>query len=66
MVVDSVILEIGKLGLWVQAVGLFIVLWIVFQVILLFYNAHRTKKLYHIIIDMKRIEGKIDKLLKKK
>lgn len=66
MAVDTLLLELGKIGLWIQAVGLFIVLWIIFQIILLFYNARRMKQVLEIKKDMKRIEHKLDEVIKKK
>lgn len=64
--VDGLLLELGKVGLWIQAVGLFIVLWIIFQIILLFYNARRMRQVLEIRKDMKRIEHKLDEVIKKK
>lgn len=66
MVFEGLILELGKVGLWIQAVGLFIILWIIFQIIILIYNTRRMRAIYKIKDDMKRIEGKIDRILKKK
>ena len=60
MVIGEVITEIGQIGLWLQALGIVIVLAVVFQIISFFYNRKRMKELEVIREDMKRIEGKID------
>ena len=60
MVIGEVITEIGQIGLWLQALGIVIVLAVVFQIISFFYNRKRMKELEVIKEDMRRIEGKID------
>jgi hypothetical protein len=62
----EIVLELGRIGKWVQAVGLIVVIWIVIQAITLYFNRKRRKTLYTIKDDLKRIERKIDKLSKKK
>ena len=57
----EVITEIGKLGNWIQGIGLVIVLWIIFQAISLIVNRKKRRALYRIEKDLKRIESKIDK-----
>jgi len=66
MVVGEVIAEIGQIGLWLQALGIVIVLAIVFQIISFIYNRRRMKQIHQIRKDMRRIESKIDKLVKRK
>jgi len=66
VVLEGVITEIGQLGLWLQAIGIAVVLVIVFNVISFFYNKKRLKQIAAIRRDMERIEGKIDKLVKQK
>jgi len=61
----DVISGLGSIGRWIQAIGLFIVLWIVFQLIVLWFNTKRMKEVYRIKEDMKRIESKIDRILRK-
>jgi len=72
MVVDEVIgatpeviLEIGRLGNWIQAVGVLVILWIIFHVITLFFNRKRRKMIEEIREDVKKIDRKINKLEKK-
>lgn len=62
----EIINEIGKIGRWLEALGLIIILWIIFQIVSLVINRKRMKEIYIIKKDMKRIEGKIDKILNKK
>lgn len=62
----TILEDIGMIGLWLKAVGIFIVLWLVFQLVNFFVNRKRMKEVYKIKEDMKRIERKIDKILAKK
>ena len=65
-VIEDVVLEVGKLGLWLQALGLITIIFLVFEVIAFFINRKRMQEIYKIKHDMRRIEGKIDKILKKR
>jgi FtsZ-interacting cell division protein ZipA len=62
----EVISEIGKIGNWLEALGIIVILWIIFQAISLWTNRKRMKEIYLIKEDMKRIESKIDKILNSK
>jgi len=64
--VGSIIIAVGKIGLWIQALGIIVVLWLIFQTINFFINRKRMKEVYTIKTDMKRMENKLDKLLKKR
>lgn len=59
------ITALGKIGLWLQALGIIVILWIIFQVITFFLNRKRMLEVYKIKHDMVRVEGKIDSILKK-
>ena len=61
----SLVLELGKIGRWIQAVGLVVIIWIIVQAITLFFNRKRRKTLYKIRDDLERIEAKIDGLERK-
>lgn len=74
---SDILATIGGLGLWLQAIGVIAVLWIILSIINWIINARRLKLLNNImqdmqriedkiVTDMKRIEGKIDKLGKGK
>jgi len=43
-----------------------VIIWIIIQAVTLYFNRKRRKALYKIMDDLKRIEGKIDSLSKKK
>jgi hypothetical protein len=60
------VVEIGKIGKWVQAIGLFVVLWVVVQVINLIVNRKKRKAIYQIRDKVDVLEKKIDRLSKKK
>ena len=62
----SILSRIGQIGLWLQALGVVVVLWIIFEIIALTYHRKRMKEIYKIKEDMGRIEGKIDRILEKK
>ena len=65
-VIGEVVIEIGRVANWIQAIGFIIVLWIVFQIISLIVGRKKRKALYMIRADLERIEGKLDRVLKKK
>jgi biopolymer transport protein ExbB/TolQ len=62
----DVIITLGQFGLWLKAIGVVILLWMIFQFVNFMINRKRIKELYKIKEDMKRIENKIDRILKKK
>lgn len=59
----QLITEVGRIGLWMQALGLVVILWLFFEVTSFIINRKRMKEVYAIKDDMKRIEGKIDAML---
>lgn len=64
-VIGDIVSAVGYIGLWIQAIGLIVILWIIFHVVSLIFNRKRRKILYQIRGDLERIERKINKLLKK-
>ena len=62
----GLISEIGQVGHWLQAVGLVVILTIIFEAFAFYFNRKRLKEIAVIKEDMKRIEGKIDRILKKR
>ena len=58
----EIVLELGRIGKWVQAVGLVVIIWIIIQAITLFFNRKRRKMIEEIREDVKGISRKIDKL----
>ena len=63
-VVTSLAVELGRVGRWIQAIGLIIVLWLIFQVIIVINNRIKRKRLYAIEDRLERIEKKLDKAIK--
>jgi type II secretory pathway component PulF len=59
----EIVVELGRIGLWIQAVGLIVVLWIVFQAITMYFNRKRRKTLYRIDERLARLEKKVDRLI---
>jgi len=66
VVLTEVLTKIGAIGLWVQTVGIIVILWVAFQIIHFFFERSRAKGIYKIKEDMKRMEGKLDLILKKR
>ena len=62
----DVLAQIVELGLWLKTIGAVVILWIIFQAVNFFINRRRLKEIYKIKGDMKRMEGKLDKILRKK
>ena len=60
-----ILAEIGKIGLWLQAIGLIVIIWFIFVIFTILASRKRLKEIHIIKQDMVRIEKKIDKLLKK-
>jgi len=58
----EIVLELGRIGKWVQAIGLLVILWIIFHVITMYFNRKRRKMIEEIREDVKKISRKIDKL----
>ena len=65
VVLEDVAIELGQIGLWIQAVGLVVVLWITFEAITMYYNRKRRLLLMNINNRLKSVESKINKLIKK-
>lgn len=65
-VIEDLVLELGSIGLWVQAVGLVVVLWIIIESITLYYNRKRRLLLEEINERLKVVEKKIDFMIRRK
>ena len=59
----DIIAQIGGIGLTLQALGVVVILAIIFDVIAFIINRKRLKEIDIIKQDMARIEGKIDVIL---
>lgn len=58
-VIDDIVVELGLVGLWIQAVGLVVILWIIFQAITMYYNRKRRLILIEINERLKKIERRL-------
>ncbi len=63
--IADLITQLGSIGKWIQAVGIVVILWLIFEIIILINNRIRRKQLYEIEEHLKGIEKKLDKVLKK-
>ena len=59
-VIEDIVVELGSIGLWVQTVGLIVILWIVVEAVTLYYNRKRRLLLQEINERLKVVERKID------
>jgi hypothetical protein len=57
--------DVAVIGLWLKAVGVIVILWIIFNVVNLIVNRKKRKALYRLEGDLKRIEKKVNRLLRK-
>lgn len=71
--ISTLIFDIGRMGLLIQALGLLVIFAVIFYIISIIIQTKRMKQVYEIRKDMERIERKInrieehvDKLLKKR
>jgi hypothetical protein len=60
-VIEDVIVELGSIGLWIQTVGLVVILWLILESITLYYNRKRRLLLIDIDERVKRIEKMLSK-----
>lgn len=62
-IVGQLITEVGQLALWLQAIGLLIVLWIVFQIIALINEKRKRKRLNNIEAKLDKLDKKLDAII---
>lgn len=61
---EEIVISLGQVGLWIQAVGLLIIIWIVIQGINMYFNRKRRLLLEEINARLKRVESKLNKISK--
>ena len=61
-----IIEELGKLGKWLQAIGIIVVLWLVFQIVNLILRWRWWKEILVLKEKIDNLDGKINKFLKKR
>ena len=64
--IGNLIVEVGKLGILIQTLGILVVLWILFAAVTMYFNRKRRKLLEGIDSRLKDVEGKLDRVLEKK
>jgi len=62
----EVLLKLGELGIWLQAIGAIAVLWLIFQIANLYVNLKRKKELEKIYRRLGDVEKRIGVFLKKR
>lgn len=65
-ILNDLVIEVGAIGHWLQAIGVLVIIWIIIQIVNQIVNRKNYKKLRGIRQDINRLEKKIDKLNKKK
>ena len=64
--VVNLLTQVGEIGQWLQAIGLIIVLWIIFQIVSFIINRKNRNTLKDLRADINRMEKKIDAFGRKK
>ncbi|MFH1802355.1 MAG: hypothetical protein ABH864_02780 [archaeon] len=64
-IAGEILLSLGSIGRWLQAIGAIIILWLIFQIINWVLNRKRIKRLDKLSDKLDEIEKKIDKAIKK-
>jgi hypothetical protein len=64
-VVGGLVLDVGRIGLWMQTVGIIVILWLIFSIVMLIVNRKKRKYLKSIDERLISVEKKLDLLLKK-
>ena len=57
------LVTLGQIGLWLKAIGIAVIVWLIFHIVNAIFNTKRIREIKTIKEDMKRIEDKIDKIL---
>ncbi|MBM3232410.1 hypothetical protein FJZ21_03495 [Candidatus Pacearchaeota archaeon] len=60
--IEEIVLALGEVGLWIQAVGLLVVAWIIVQSITMYFNRKRRLLLEEINKRLIRVENKLNKI----
>ncbi len=61
---EEIVLALGQVGLWIQAVGILVIIWLVVQFITMYFNRRRRLLLEEINQRLKRVESKLNKISK--
>lgn len=58
--------ELGRIGSWLQALGVVIVLWLLFQLIAFIISSRKAKEIRRLREDVLRLEKKIDRFMRRR
>ncbi|MEK6760847.1 MAG: hypothetical protein AABX93_02900 [Nanoarchaeota archaeon] len=58
-------LQISQISLWMKGLGAVAVVWIIYSIVMFFINQKRANDIDELKKNVKRIEGKIDKLVRR-
>ena len=65
-VIEDVVVSLGEIGLWLQALGVLVGIWIIVQTITMYYNRKRRLLLEELNKRLKVVEKKIDAIKARK
>jgi hypothetical protein len=60
----NILVELGSVGLWLQAIGAIILVWIIFQIVSWILNHKRLKRLDRLEKKIENVDKKLDKIFK--
>jgi len=63
---SGIVSSVGRIGLWLQALGVVVILWIIFQIVTLIMNRKKRKAIYRIEEKLDLLNKKLDRILNKK
>jgi biopolymer transport protein ExbB/TolQ len=63
-VLSNLVLKVGELALILQAIGVVVIIWIIFQIVNFIFNKKRAKVIGELKIQVSRIEKKLNKIEK--
>ena len=64
--IGGLVLQAGQIALWLKAVGVAALIWIIVELIALWFSWKRFMYVKRITKDMERLESKLDKLISKR
>ena len=63
-VLTDVVLEVGKIGLWLQTIGALVIVWLIFQIVNYILGKNKKKVLEDISKRLDKMDRKLNKLIK--
>jgi len=65
VMIEDIVVQVGRLGLWIQALGLVVVIWLIIQGVTFYFNRKKRKMIEETRDRVKAVEEKLDSLVKK-